>query len=161
MTIESEERKGTTVRLFFPVARGVAEEKKTQAKDKGHRPIGKKTVLIVENDEAIRNMLVIVLNSIGLETHEAEDGLEALEALGRISHIDLLFTDVVLSDGMSGTELAHEARDRDRDIKVLLTSGYSEQALAQEGKLDEEFDLFPKPYSITELVERLRTVLEG
>jgi PAS domain S-box-containing protein len=161
VTIESEEGKGTTVRLFFPVVRGVAEEKKTDAKDKGRRPIGKKTVLVVENDEAIRNMLVIVLNSLGLETHEAEDGLEALEALDRVSHIDLLFTDVVLSDGMSGTELAHEARDRDRDIKVLLTSGYSEQALAREGKLDEEFDLFPKPYSITELVERLRTVLEG
>jgi PAS domain S-box-containing protein len=161
VTIESEEGKGTSVRLYLPVAEEAAEEKETEPKNQDHRWIGKKTVLLVENDKAVREVMVMVLNGLGCETHEAEDGLEALEVLDRVPRIDLLFADVVLPNGMSGTELAYEARSRDRDIKVLLTSGYSAQSLVQEGKLDEEFDLIPKPYAINELKERLRTILGG
>ncbi|MDP6885118.1 MAG: ATP-binding protein, partial [Rhodospirillales bacterium] len=136
VTIESEEGKGTSVRLYLPVAEEAAEEKETEPKNQDHRWIGKKTVLLVENDKAVREVMVMVLNGLGCETHEAEDGLEALEVLDRVPRIDLLFADVVLPNGMSGTELAYEARSRDRDIKVLLTSGYSAQSLVQEGKLD-------------------------
>ncbi|MCH9051088.1 MAG: response regulator, partial [Proteobacteria bacterium] len=92
---------------------------------------------------------------------EAEDGAAALKRLDDHPDIDLLLTDVVMPGGMGGPDLARNARERRPDLKVLFTSGYTEDAIAHGGVLDEGVEMIGKPYQMDELAQKVRRVLDS
>ena len=126
IAIESDEGVGTKVRLYFPV---VADDR-LEVPDKV-LPLEElrgngETILVVEDDEEVRAVAVVIIESLGYMVLEAMDGAEALAALDQNEKVDLLFTDMVLPNDMNGAELATETVARRPGIKVLYTSGYSE-----------------------------------
>ena len=112
-------------------------------------------MLIVEDDEAVRETARQALAALGYRTPVASDAAGALDILRRGEPVDLLFSDVVMPGGMSGVELAREARRLRGDLKVLLTTGYA----AAEGRRDGGFAVLGKPYRQSDLAERIATLL--
>ena len=117
-------------------------------------------MLVVEDDISVRQMAVDMLTSLGYRTVEAGDGVEALGLLDKAEPISLLFSDVVLPGPMSGVELAEQARQKQPDIKVLYCSGYTRDALLEDGYLMENVDLIQKPYRKEALAQKLRSIFE-
>lgn len=157
--IYSEPDKGTTIRLYFPVS--VREALPVVAKTE-YEPESRgqgETVLVVEDDDGLRDMAVTVIRKLGYRVVEARDGLAALSLIDHDDTIDLLFTDVVLPRGMNGHELAQESLRRRPNLKVLYTSGYTDNAILNNGLLDSGFELVSKPYMRAELAIRLRQAL--
>ncbi|WP_316976025.1 response regulator [Shumkonia mesophila] len=121
----------------------------------------KATILVVEDDPAVRQAAVWVLRLFGYDIREAEDGPSALDALEKEAGIDLMFSDLVMPRAMNGVELAREARRRRPGLKVLLTTGYS-QAYIDPSLLNQDgIGLITKPYSNNELKEKLLAILAG
>jgi CheY-like chemotaxis protein len=124
------------------------------------RAIGSETILVVEDDEALRSYTIDILNELGYRVLEAPDGRSALQVLGS-NHVDLLFTDVVMPGGMNGRELADQAlRDRP-DLRVLFTTGYTRNAIVHHGRLDADVNLIGKPFTFDELSAKVRALLDG
>jgi len=117
-------------------------------------------VLVVEDDPAVRAFLATALGSLGYKMLEAEDGPAACSVLDETARIDLLLTDVVLPGGMNGREVAEAARERHPEIKVLFTSGYTENAVIHHRKVDEGVELLSKPYTRRVLSQRVRQALD-
>ncbi len=115
------------------------------------------TILVVEDDADVRAAVVETLESSGYRVLVARDGPEALDALDKHPDVDLMFSDVVMPHGVSGLELVRAARRLRPDLRIMLTSGYSGQAL--EGGLD--FPLVKKPYRLAELIRRIGEALGG
>ena len=134
--IYSEVDQGTTVKLYLPRAKVndvVSEPRIPLAKlAEG----GRETILIVEDHEDLRAYGSDILRDLGYKVLEAGTGGAALEIIDRTANLDLLFTDVVLPDGMDGRILADEARRRKSGLKVLFTTGYSRSAIVHNGRLD-------------------------
>ena len=106
-------------------------------------------------------MLIGMVESLGYQTISAVDGPSALEALGRVGKVDLLFTDVVLPRGMNGAALAKAAQQRQPGLRVLYMSGYTRNAILHNGALDEGVQLITKPFRKADLAGKLREVLSG
>ncbi|MEI4261121.1 ATP-binding protein [Roseovarius sp. D0-M9] len=159
LRIWSEPENGTSVTLYFP--RSLREEAKSHI-GSSPAPIsrGTESILVVEDDELVREHVRANLLGLGYRVVEAENGPQAMEILEQTRDLDLLFTDVVLSGGMNGRELADAAKTRRPALKVLFTSGYSEDAIVHHGRLDPEVELLSKPYRHTQLAEKLRKVLD-
>lgn len=119
------------------------------------------TILVVDDDEHVREGVSHQLTSLGYNAVVASNGREALDMLAREPRIDLLFTDVVMPGGMGGREVAEEARLRQPDLKVLYTSGYFEGALLRNGKIDANAQLLTKPYRKKKLAEKVLEVLRS
>ena len=102
-----------------------------------------------------------MLGDLGYSVLKARDAASALTVIESGVNIDLLFTDVVMPGGMNGAELAQAAQALRPGIKVLFTSGYSENAIMHHGRLDPGVNLITKPYRRAELALKLRKVLEG
>ena len=126
--IESKVGKGTTVRIYFPRAEGQAAAGAVLHEGLHKTPPAAATILVVEDDPDVREMIVGILSDLGYQTLVAANGPEALAILNRDRSVDLLFTDIVMPAGMSGTELAREASRLRPDLKVLLSSGYTREA---------------------------------
>jgi PAS domain S-box-containing protein len=159
--IYSEVGQGTTVKLYLPKAaagdlREVEEEGPAVA-----MPTGDETILVVEDDPDVRAFVSTFLEVLGYHVLEAEDGPAAMRLLAKAPHVDLLFTDVVLPHGVNGRELAEEAHKRYPHLKVLFTSGYTENAVVHHGRLEEKVELVAKPYKREFLARRVRQVLNG
>ncbi len=107
----------------------------------------------------VREYVVTQISRFGYHTLAARDAAEALAIIDRGERIDLLFTDVMLSGGMNGRQLATEALKRRPALKVLYTSGYTENALVHHGRLDPGVLLLPKPYISADLARMLRIAL--
>jgi CheY-like chemotaxis protein len=121
-------------------------------------------VLVVEDDEDVRDLASESLRELGYQTLIARDAVEALEMLRQTNRrIDILFSDVVMPGGMNGAQLAVEARRLRPALKVLLTSGYTADALSSEHGVSGGMPttLLQKPYRTEELAARLRVVLGG
>lgn len=118
-------------------------------------PHGHETILVVEDDELVRDLVVEVMTDLGYRVFHALDGNEALDVIQRNDTIDLLFTDVALPNRMSGIDLARAARERRPHLKVLLTTGDAKLAAAAV-----EFPSVAKPYRRVELALRLRDALK-
>ena len=118
-------------------------------------------MLVVEDEASVRRFVCSQLVSLGYEVTAVEAAPDALDLLRDGQEFDLLFTDVVLPMGMSGMELAQQARELKPNLKVLLTSGYSEEVFEHHGKPDENTPLLRKPYKRKALAEMLRQVLHG
>lgn len=158
--IESRIGKGTTVRICIPRADGRPAVSTVTKEGIGKTLPDGATILVVEDDPDVREMIVGILSDLGYRTLVAANGPEALAILNRDRSVDLLFTDIVMPAGMSGTELARQASRLRPDLKVLLSSGYTREAnRARAARI--EFPFIAKPYRPTALGKKLEEVLAG
>jgi PAS domain S-box-containing protein len=156
--VYSEEGVGTTVRLYLPPARGQPE---VIASHGGAVTGGSETILVVEDDPLVRNFVITQLQSLGYKTIAANDGRAAMEIVARREPFDLLFTDVIMPGGMSGRALAEAVAKHKPNLKVLYTSGYTDNAVVHHGRLDEGVLLLAKPYRKPRLAEMVRQALNA
>jgi PAS domain S-box-containing protein len=155
--IESRVGEGTSVTI---VLRAVGQVSEGVAETAAGGPVrGSGRVLVVEDEPGVRQYVETQLSSLGYEVTAATNSREALSLIDEGRCFDLLFTDVVLPQGMSGVELAKIATTKCPDLKVLLTSGYSEEAFEQHGRPDQGTPLLRKPYRRKELAEAVKGVL--
>jgi PAS domain S-box-containing protein len=155
----SEPGHGTSVKLYLP--RGAAGAVAAAEPEAVPAQAGGETVLVVEDDDMVRGIAVDHLAVLGYRTVEARNAVEALERLRSGARVDLLFTDVVMPGGMNGRELAQRARALRPGLKVLFTSGYTENAIVHHGRLDPGVLLLQKPYRRQALAQKLRDALGG
>jgi PAS domain S-box-containing protein len=156
--IYSEVGHGTSMKMYLPRAGDGAEAaaETEPARAQG----GTETILVVEDDALVRNNVVMQLASLGYKTVEAANGVEALDQVETNGKIDLLFTDVVIPGGMNGRQLADEIGRRNPDVKVLFTSGYTQEAIVHHGRLDPGVLLLGKPYRKADLARMVRVALD-
>ena len=156
--IYSEEGHGTTVKLYLPQAAGVADALPAEA---GIFEFvgGDESILIVEDDALVREYVVTQISRLGYDTLAANNAAEALAIINGPERIDLLFTDVIMPGGMNGRQLAIESQTRRPGLKILYTSGYTENAIVHHGRLDAGVLLLPKPYLSSDLARMIRTAL--
>jgi PAS domain S-box-containing protein len=160
MNLYSELQQGTTVKLYLPRSEAAAVEHERQ-RVRAVVISGRETILLVEDDELVRQYAETQLQSLGYRVLSAANGKDALALINAHPEIDLLFTDVVMPGGMGGRQLAETARSLRPDLKVLYTSGYTENSIVHNGRLDPGVQLLGKPYQRHELAGKLRTVLDG
>jgi len=158
--IYSEPGSGTTVKLYLPRLTRDAEEAPPRPSVQA-LPTGdaKEVVLVVEDDAGVRQYSVDALTELGYQVLEADGGAAALKLIDSRGDIALLFTDVVMPE-MNGRQLADEARRRRPGLRVLFTTGYSRNAVVHNGVLDPDVQLIGKPFTVEELAQRVRSVLD-
>jgi CheY-like chemotaxis protein len=158
--IYSEEGHGTTVKIYLPRLMSDVQAEEETASESLEASRGQETILVVEDDDDVRAYTVECLRELGYRVLEAHDGPSALRLLQRQEYpIDLMFTDVVMP-GMTGRELAEQAREQQPDLKVLYTSGYTRNAIMHGGRLDEGVEMISKPFTYAMLAEKVADVLE-
>jgi CheY-like chemotaxis protein len=122
---------------------------------------GTETVLVVDDDEIVRTTVASMLEELGYTVLLASNGREALALLEKRRNVDLLFTDVVMPGTISGRQLAERAVEIVPKLRVLFTSGYTENAIVHNGRLDGGVELLSKPYGREQLAAKVRRVLDG
>jgi signal transduction histidine kinase len=154
--IYSEEGHGTTVKMYLPPATGasLAAEAAFLPPVQG----GNETILVVEDDKLVRDYVLTQLHSLGYVTLDAENATEALKIVNGGHAFDLLFTDVIMP-GLNGRQLANEILKIRPGLKVLFTSGYTENAIIHHGRLDEGVLLLAKPYRKSDMAIMIRKAL--
>jgi CheY-like chemotaxis protein len=157
--IYSEVGHGTAVRMYLPRTPDDTPTVSLPVLDDSV-PRGTEVVLLVEDDRLVRHYVAEQLESLGYRVLLAENGAAALPMVQQGDAIDLLLTDVIMP-GMSGRELADAARVLRPGLKVLYCSGYSEDAIIHQGRLDPGVQLLTKPFRRGELARRVREVLDA
>jgi len=159
--VYSEVGHGTSVKLYLPKANATAAMATAEAAPdaKQHRN-GHETILVVEDDPAVRTVTTTILESLGYQVRQADSGQAALDILHTPAAIDLLFTDLIMPNGMNGQDLHLRALQLRPDLKTLFTSGYSEQFIKARGDTDQSVALLGKPYRRQELAKAVRSVLD-
>lgn len=159
--IESEEERGTTVRLFLPRADGepsrAAEPSSVVSAPRGRQ----ETILVVEDDALVRGYVIAQLGGLGYRTLVAGDSATALAMVEQGAKFDLLFTDVIMPGAMNGRQLADAIVALRPGMKVLYTSGYAEDAIVHDGHLDPGLALLKKPYRKADLAQKIREALDA
>jgi signal transduction histidine kinase/HAMP domain-containing protein len=157
VAVESAPGVGTTVALYLPKATqkpdAEVEAIQTQA-----IPPGSERILVVEDNEDLLEVTTAMLTTFGYRVLCARNGAEAVQMLESGQEFELLFSDVVMPNGMNGVELAREARRLSKGIKILLTSGHAGNVLERHQAVD-EFPIIDKPFRLADLAQRLRTIL--
>jgi PAS domain S-box-containing protein len=154
--IYSEEGHGTTVKMYLPPATGAPEPIETAS-----APTvvgGRETILVVEDDKLVREYVLTQLHSLGYVTLDAANAAEAMAIVNAAHEFDLLFTDVIMP-GLNGRQLADEMLKVRPALKVLFTSGYTENAIIHHGRLDEGVLLLAKPYRKSDMAIMIRKAL--
>jgi PAS domain S-box-containing protein len=157
--IYSEEGHGTTIKMYLPPGTGAlaaAEDAITAAVEGGHE-----TILVVEDDKLVRDYVLTQLHSLGYITLDAANAAEALAIVEAGKDFDLLFTDVIMPGTMNGRQLANELQKTRPGLKVVFTSGYTENAIIHHGRLDSGVLLLAKPYRKSDLAAMIRKALAG
>ena len=157
--IYSETGKGTSVKLYLPRYYGEVEEAGQKIRQPPRAEHGE-TVLVVEDDDTVRTLVVEVLGELGYATREAPDGPAGLRILQSDARIDLLVTDVGLP-GLNGRQLADQARVRRPELKVLFMTGYAENAAFGAGHLDPGMQMITKPFPVEGLASKIRAIIEA
>lgn len=158
INIYSEEGSGTTVRIYLP--RSMQAEDVLTEETAGDIAGGSETVLVVEDDDAVRDITVAMLAELGYTVLKARDADSGLAIIESGVPIDLLFTDVVMPGRLKSSELARKAKERRPDIEVLFTSGYTENSIVHGGRLDPGVHLLSKPYGRETLARKIRMLLD-
>ncbi len=159
VNIDSTPGQGTTVTLYLPRRRvDVAPSSPAGREDNRALSGGRELVLVVEDEPGVRQFSIEALTELGYPVLAAEGAATALTLLDRHPDIALLFTDVVMPE-VNGRQLADEALRRRPALKVLFTTGYSRNALENDGVLDPDVHLIGKPFTLEELALRVRAVL--
>jgi PAS domain S-box-containing protein len=156
--IYSEEGLGTTIKMYLPRA-GAQAGRSGEALAVPLSEHGTETILLVEDDATVRRSVTTLVESLGYRTIAAANAAEALAIVDRGAAFDLLFTDVIMSGPMNGRQLADEIARRRPGLKVLFTSGYTENTIVHHGRLDPGVLLLAKPYRKRDLARMLRTAL--
>ncbi|MCP4601554.1 MAG: PAS domain S-box protein [Proteobacteria bacterium] len=158
--VYSEIGAGTTFKIYFPLVQSKAETI-TRTSPLSHLPRGTETVYIVEDESMVRNIATKILTRLGYKVVSADDGLHALAAANdKGIPIDLLLTDIVMPN-MNGRELAEKLHKQYPEMKVLFTSGYTENVIVHHGVLEEGLNFIGKPYTPQGLAEKVRKVLDA
>jgi len=161
--IDSKLGVGTTVRLYFPRLFGADAELEVDARREvgGDAPVGRgETILVAEDDDAVRDTVVETLGGLGYAVLTASDALTAREIISSGAPVDMLFTDVVMPGPLRSADLGLELAKRTPPIPVLFTSGYTKSAITQDGRLNEGVNLLRKPYSRAALAATIREILD-
>jgi PAS domain S-box-containing protein len=160
ISVYSERGRGATFKIYLPQIESEAKVP-LQRLDSPALPPGTETILLVEDDPALREMATILLKRLGYTVLAAANGIEALSLKQRhdTGHIDLLFTDVVMPH-MSGKELADRVQVLYPHTKILFTSAYTENAIVHQGVLNKGVALLQKPFTPSALAQKLREVLD-
>jgi CheY-like chemotaxis protein len=164
--IYSEQGHGTTVKVYLPRAE--------HSEKVGVAPVGKpahpapapsaktgETILVVEDNDGVREYAKKVLENLGFKVLEAVEAEEALRLLADPRRIDLWFTDVVLPGAINGRVLAIHARDKRPGLPVLYATGYTRNAIVHQGRLDPDVHLLNKPYTQQDLARKVRLLLDA
>ena len=159
VTVDSTPGRGTSVQIFLPRSDERPEAALDRDAEAGELPGGQETILVVEDNAMVLELAVAMLIDLGYRVRLATDGRAALDILQGGDPVDLLFTDVVMPNRMSGVELAREAQRLRPGLKVLVTSGYSAHAPGAAPELG-EFPLIAKPYRRADLAKRIRAALD-
>jgi signal transduction histidine kinase/ActR/RegA family two-component response regulator len=160
VAIYSEVGHGTTVKLYLPRTQ-LAEAEAPLSVVTDDLPIGDAgtLILVVEDEERVRTLSVASLRELGYTVLHADSGAQALQVLEKNPATALMFTDIVMP-GMSGRKLADEAKLRWPTLKVLYTTGYTQNAIVHNGVVDADARLLLKPYSLSDLARKIRAVLD-
>lgn len=156
--IYSEPGHGTTMKLYLP--RSTLGEEAVPVRPAGVTEGGHETVLVVEDDDAVREAALEMLRQLGYRALGAAGAEEALAIVEGGQAIDLLFTDVVMPGPLRSPELARRASEHQPGLVVLYTSGYTRNAIVHGGRLDPGVELLAKPYSAEALARRIRALLD-
>ncbi|MGK2961952.1 MAG: ATP-binding protein [Gemmatimonadaceae bacterium] len=158
--VYSEPGRGTTFKIYLP--RAIEEEKQASVNTpRGNRQVGAETILLVEDDDEVRNVALRILRRNGYRVLEASNGADALkvcEAEG--SAVDLVVTDIVMPE-MGGSELAEKIRETQPDARILFTSGFTEDAAVRQSFLKPGEAFIEKPFTPATLAKKARQVLDG
>lgn len=159
--IYSELGEGTTVKLYLPRYFGEAEEGEEHQLEltDAHRTESGEVVLVVEDETAVRDLVIDVLQELGYRAIEAVDGPSGLKLLQSETPIDLLITDIGLP-GLNGRQVADAGRQRRPGLKVLFMTGYAENATIANGFLEDGMEMITKPFAIEALATRVRDMIE-
>jgi CheY-like chemotaxis protein len=157
--IYSEINAGTTVKLYLPRYRGAVEETSAatseEAAAKAHDG---ETVLVIEDEDSVRELVTEVLNDLGYRALQARDGPSGLKILQSPERIDLLVSDIGLP-GMNGRQVADVAREQRPGLKVLFITGYAENAAMAHGFLEPGMEMVTKPFAVDALAARIREMI--
>ncbi len=159
ISIYSEEGKGTSFRIYLPRVQAEAERlsRETHVPTRG----GTEHILVVEDNDNVRESVTAILASLGYRVSEAENAVNALAILKDMQQkVDLLFTDVIMPGSHSGPQLAEEVKRLYPSISVLFTSGYTFNALKNNQTISDEVPLISKPYTRDSLAKKIREVLD-
>jgi two-component system cell cycle sensor histidine kinase/response regulator CckA len=157
--IASEVGRGTTVSLYLPLARPQVQTS-GRARRRAALAFGSETILLVEDDAAVRGTVRMMLQDIGYRVIEFGDAQSALDHLSRERDPDLVLTDLVMPGQMNGWQLALKIWRRRSDQKILFSTGYTDNPLIQQMSEDPRARVLRKPYSRRDLAEAVRTALE-
>jgi signal transduction histidine kinase/CheY-like chemotaxis protein len=162
--VYSEIGHGTTAKIYLPRMEGAAriESAPPAVREQSQRiarAFTGEVVLVVEDDDDVRGSTVALLEDLGYSALAARNGEEALAELRKDVRIDILFTDVVLPQGMNGRMLSLEAAALRPDLPVLFTTGYARNAIIHDGRLDPGVQFLAKPYTQEDLAQKLRSVI--
>jgi signal transduction histidine kinase/CheY-like chemotaxis protein len=157
--IYSEEDQGTSIKLYLPRVDAQPE----QADDRLEMEIvgGTESILVVEDDPLVANLVVMQLKSLGYTARSVQDAENALAAVDSGAEFALLLTDVILPGGINGRQLAEATLKRRPKTKVLFMSGYTEHSIIQHGRLEPGVLLLEKPYRLSKLAQMVRVAVEG
>ena len=161
VVIRSEPGHGSTVQVYLPrFVRPETLPAGAKAYPRTANPPGsRETILVVEDDEAVRHSSVEALREMGYRVLEAGDAMEGVRLIVDRGGIDLLFTDVGLPGGVNGRALADAARSAQPGLRVLLTTGYTRDATLLDGALEHGVHFIAKPFNLNALAEKVREVL--
>ena len=160
--VDSQLGVGTEVKIFLPRLQEDAgkpdqHDKKTVAKEQS----GRESILVVEDDDAMRGYMTDALRDLGYHALEAPNAGSALEILDRQANVQLLLTDIGLPGAMNGRHLSDEACQRRPGLKVLFTTGYTRDTTARAGRLERAVPLLMKPFTFSDLTRKVREVLDS
>jgi len=157
--IDSKPGEGTRVTMYLPRS-GEAPKAAADANESDNAIAGSERILLVEDDQMVREFIQSALGKLGYRVIAKSNARDALDYLAHNS-IDLLLTDLILPGGISGNELAAEAARSRQGLRVLFASGYTEDSLIREGRLQPGQALLAKPFSGRVLARRVREALAG
>ena len=158
--VYSEINRGTTFKIYWPMSE---QELTSEYSDEWDEALvhGEETILFVEDDDEVRNFMSQALKSLKYNIIDAPNGLEALNIVKKNNiQLDMLITDVVMPE-MGGKELAEEIVKYFPGIKILFTSGYTDNHIVRSGKLNEGINFLLKPFSIKDISKKIRIILEN
>jgi two-component system cell cycle sensor histidine kinase/response regulator CckA len=160
--VTSEIGKGSTFKVFLPSSSTLPAQSLPMSKPSAPETGKGETILVVEDELAVRELACVALQKRGYEVLHAAHGPEAIEVWKKNpGKVDLLLTDMVMPNGMSGGELAKDLVTRNPKLKIIYTSGYSPEILKQDSILAQGINFLPKPYDLSSLLKAVRLCLDG
>ena len=157
--VESELGKGTTFKVFLPASTKAS----TGRKQAEHTSVarGHETILLVEDEANLRQLVAKCLRLLGYQVLEADNGQTALKLWQENAHkIDLLFSDMLMPEGMTGLDLTAKLRKEKSNLKVIISSGYNVEMAGQNKPGEEDIVYFQKPYEFDALSKKIRDYLD-